>query len=155
MGQRGPLPHAHARRRNPRPSRGSVTTGRPAMPRDLAGEARAEWKRTVALLEEMGVLHSVDRSLLVRYCHGWAEWRELDAQLARTGRLVRGQKGNLVRNPLWLLRRDVGQELLALAVQLGVSPTARLRNGIRHERPRPREEEGVRAIDDYRRELQG
>jgi P27 family predicted phage terminase small subunit len=154
MGQRGPLPRPAARRRNQRPVRGTVTTGRPAMPRDLSGEAREEWKRTVAVLEEMGVLHRVDRSLLLRYCRAWAEWQELDEQLARTGKLVRGQKGNLVRNPLWLLRRDAGQDLLALAVQLGLSPMARLRNGIRHEPPAAREPEGLTALEEYRRALQ-
>ncbi len=138
MGARGPFPSLDPRRRNSRPTRGVVTIVRPAMPRELTGEARAEWRRVLTLLEEIGALHTVDRSLLIRYCRGWAEWCELDALLLKTGRLVKGQKGNLVRNPLWLLRRDTGQALNDLAAQLGISPSARLRSGVRHQRPEPR-----------------
>ena len=99
-------------------------------------------------------MHTVDRALLIRYCSTWAEWVEIDAMVTKTGRLVRGQKGNLVRNPLWLIRRDAGQALNDLAAQLGISPTARLRNGVRHERPEPaRDEEGISAIEEYRRML--
>ena len=154
MGTRGPLPSPFARRRNVRPVRGTVTTSRPAMPRDLPAEAKAEWRRVVAVLDEIGALHTVDRSLLIRYCSTWAEWVEVDALLTKTGRLVRGQKGNLVRNPLWLIRRDAGQALNDLASQLGISPAARLRNGVRHERPEPeRDEEGISVIEEYRRLL--
>ena len=146
MGARGPLPQPYARRRNPRPERGVVTTGRPVMPRDLAPKAKEECKRVVDLLEEIGSLHATDQSLLVRYCSALAEWCEIDEQLARTGRLVRRQKGNPVRNPLWLLRRDAGQALNELGAQMGLSPGARLRNGVRHVAPPdPKEDEDQRT----------
>ncbi len=153
MGSRGPLPSPYARRRTVNHGRGSVTTRRPVMPRDLAPEARAEWKRVIEVLEEIGALHAVDRSLLIRYCSTWAEWVEVDALLTKTARLVRGQKGNLVRNPLWLIRRDAGRALNDLAAQLGISPAARLRNGVRHEPPEPKTRAGPTALDEYRRRL--
>lgn len=56
----------------------------------------------------MGLLTKVDNALLIRYCTAWADWVDLDAQLAQTGRLVKGERGNYVRNPLWLLRREDG-----------------------------------------------
>lgn len=64
MGERGPLPVPHARRRNRRVgsahTRGQyVTVARPAMPRSLKGEARAEWNRIVPDLEEIGMLGAV------------------------------------------------------------------------------------------------
>ena len=153
MGARGPVPSPYARRRNVSQVRGTVTTTRPAMPRELAPEAKAEWRRVVAVLEEIGALHTVDRSFLIRYCSAWAEWVELDALVAKSGRLVRGQKGNLVRNPLWLMRRDAGQALNELGAQLGISPTARLRNGVRHEWREPNAAPDPTAIEEYRRML--
>lgn len=154
MGSRGPVPSPYARRRNVRPGRGTVMTRRPVMPRELPAEAKAEWRRVIEVLEEIGALHTVDRSLLIRYCSTWAEWVEVDAMLTKTARLVRGQKGNLVRNPLWLIRRDAGQALNDLATQLGISPAARLRNGVRHERPEPAEAPaGLTALEEYRRRL--
>jgi P27 family predicted phage terminase small subunit len=124
------------------------------MPRELSAEAKAEWRWVVAVLEEIGALHTVDRSFLIRYCSAWAEWVELDALVAKSGRLVRGQKGNLVRNPLWLMRRDAGQALNELGAQLGISPTARLRNGVRHEWPEPDTAPDLTAIEEYRRMLE-
>lgn len=153
MGARGPIPSPYARRRNVRPGHGVVTSSRPAMPRDLAPEAKAEWRRVSAVLEQIGALHTSDRSLLIRYCSTWAEWVEVDALLTKTGRLVRGQKGNLVRNPLWLIRRDAAQALNELATQLGISPAARLRNGVLHESPEPTSESDIVAIEEYRRML--
>jgi hypothetical protein len=48
MGERGPLPKPYARRRNRRQTSGKyVTIARPAMPKDLPAEAKAEWRRVV------------------------------------------------------------------------------------------------------------
>ncbi|MGB2694771.1 MAG: phage terminase small subunit P27 family [Dehalococcoidia bacterium] len=158
MGERGPLPVPHARRRNPRRVAGKVVTAkRPPMPADLPAEARAEWRRVVPVLDEIGVLATVDRGALIRYCTAWADWVELEELIRRSGKLIKGQKGNLVRNPLLLVRSDVEATLSDLGKQLGLTPAARLRADIRHERPEePSEEEArrVTAIDAYRRRLE-
>jgi P27 family predicted phage terminase small subunit len=155
MGERGPLPIPHARRRNPRRTTGKVVmVAQPRMPRSLPPEAKAEWRRVVPELEEIGVLATVDRAVLVRYCTAWADWVELQDLLSKSGKLIRGQKGNLVRNPLLLIRSDVETTLSDLGRQLGLSPGARLRADIRHERPRTNETPaGLTAIDEYRRRL--
>jgi P27 family predicted phage terminase small subunit len=125
------------------------------MPRALKGEARAEWNRIVPELEAMGVLVTIDRGVLIRYCTAWADWVDLEGLLQKSGRLVRGQKGNLVRNPVSLLRRDAEETLIELGRQLGLTPMARLRAGVVHERPPdPREEEDrVSVIAEYKRKL--
>ena len=101
MGERGPLPKPQARRRNARAVAGRVSVARPAKPRTLTGEAAAEWNRLVPELERSGILSTIDRALLVRYCTAWADWGELDGLLAQGSKIVRGQKGNLVRSPAW------------------------------------------------------
>ena len=133
MGERGPLPKPQARRRNARAVAGRVAVARPAKPRSLTGEAAAEWNRIVPELERSGILSTIDRALLVRYCTAWADWVELDGLLAQGSKIVRGQKGNLVRSPAWLMRRDAEQTLAELGRQLGLTPVARLRAGITHE----------------------
>jgi len=160
MGERGPLPIPYARRRTRRrgaqPSAGHhVTVARPVIPRALKGEARAEWNRVVPELEAMGVLASIDRSLLLRYCTAWADWCELDGLLQKSSKLIRGQKGNLVRNPVWLLRRDAEDALMELGRQLGLSPMARLRAGVVHDRPpdTDAEDRQLAVIEEYRRRL--
>jgi P27 family predicted phage terminase small subunit len=127
------------------------------MPANLTEEAKAEWRRVVPELERLGTLTKLDRGLLIRYCTAWADWVDLDAQVAKTGRLVKGRDGNFVRNPLWLLRRDAERSATDLGRQLGLTPDARVRAGVKHERRASDEQAppGVKAIADYRTRLAG
>ncbi len=156
MGERGPVPKGYTRRRNSRQTSGtSVTIARPPMPRTLPEEGKAEWRRVVPELEDIGLLATIDRGVLIRYCQAWADWVEFARLLEKSGKLIRGQKGNLVRNPVWMMKRDAEQAIAELARQLGLTPAARLRAGVRHERQPDHEEESasVLAIEEYKRRL--
>ena len=134
MGTRGPLPNPNARRRNLRPApRGTITTGRPRAPRGLGAEGRAEWRRVIAHLEELGAVTPVDRALLYRYCRTWEEWVELEETVKATGLLVRGAGNAVIRNPALRLRRDAEATLLELGRELALSPASRLRLNIEHQ----------------------
>lgn len=95
------------------------------MPKSLKPEAKAEWRRIVPAIEKAGELSTLDRSILIRFCVAWADWWELDAQLQASSKLIRGARGNLVRNPLWIMRSDIEATLSDLGRQLGLSPAAR------------------------------
>ncbi len=154
MGERGPVPIPYARRRNRRRGGGRhVDVSAPAMPPGLCEEAQTEWNRVVPELEAMGLLATVDRAVLMRYCQGWADWLSLNEKLAATGVLVRGRRDALVRNPLWLLRHDAEAVLSDLGKQLGLTPAARLRQDIKHDLPEEEEDVASFAIDEYRRAL--
>lgn len=157
MAERGPLPSPHARRRNKRTvSDRHVEVSRPSMPRTLTGEAAAEWKRIVPELEKMGLLTSLDRAVLIRYCRVWADWVDVDANLQKTGPLIKGRRDGLVRNPLWLLRSDAESTLSDLMKQLGLTPNARLRIGVAHDAPEQEEEsDRPTALDAYRKMVSG
>lgn len=94
------------------------------MPKGLAGEARAEWRRIVPELEGVGTLAKVDRAALIRYCTVWADWCDLNVKLSQTGPLVRRREG-FVRNPLWMMRSDAEATLSDLSKQLGLTPNSR------------------------------
>ncbi|MEX1253323.1 MAG: phage terminase small subunit P27 family [Dehalococcoidia bacterium] len=155
MGERGPLPVPYARRRNLRRRTGKVVTvAKPAMPRSLSPEAKAEWRRVVPELEEIGVLATIDRAVLMRYCTAWSDWCEVQALLTKSGPLVRGRQGTFVRNPLLMVRSDVEATLSDLGKQLGLTPGARLRADITHEKPEPEEDaRESAALLEYRRRL--
>ena len=87
------------------PTEYAVLIRRPAMPKSLAKEAKAEWRRVVPELEEMGFLANVDRAFLIRYCYAGPDYAECRELLDKSGKVVRGQKNNIVRNPIWLLMR--------------------------------------------------
>ncbi len=67
MGERGPTPIPHARRRNKRLNTGkAISVAAPGMPENFAGEAAAEWERVVPEIEAMGLLATLDRGALIR-----------------------------------------------------------------------------------------
>lgn len=154
MGERGPLPVPYARRRNKRRGAGRhVDVLAPEMPAGLSDEAQAEWQRIVPELEAMGLLTTVDRGVLMRYCQAWADWVTANEKLAASGMLIRGRRDTLVRNPLWLLRNDAEAVLSDLGKQLGLTPAARLRQDIKHDMPEEEDDTATIAIDEYRRRL--
>jgi P27 family predicted phage terminase small subunit len=157
MGERGPLPKPYTRRRNRRQTSGkSVMVSRPVMPRDLPPEAKAEWRRIVGELETAGLLATIDRAVLIRYCSAWSDWVELQKLLERSGKLLKGPRGHFVRNPLWFMKQDAEQTLADLGRQLCLTPAARLRAGVAHERPPQQgESPAVVAIEEYRKKLEG
>ena len=157
MGQSGPLPSPVVRRRNKRVTSGKkLTLRRPAMPRDFEGEAKAEWQRIVPELHEAGLLTGVDRAVLMRYCLMWADWCRVRAELAVAGEMIPGKDGVLMLHPLWRVRTDAERTLTELARQLGLTPMARLRASIAHEKPSVQDVDGgPTVLDEYRAKLGG
>ncbi|KKL89644.1 hypothetical protein LCGC14_1912690, partial [marine sediment metagenome] len=126
----------------------------PEMPDDMEGEAADEWERVVPEIEAMGLLATLDRGALIRYCRGWADWCDLDQKLRETGLLTKGANGGVVRNPLWMMRSDIENTLRELGKQLGLTPAARLRAGVKHEEPEVDESKvQIVAIADYRKRM--
>ena len=155
MGDRGPLPFPHARRRNKRLSTGkTIPVEAPEMPDDMDGEAAAEWERIVPEIEAMGLVATLDRAVLIRYCRGWAEWLNLDEKIREIGFLVKGDRGLLKRNPLAMMRSDIETTLEALEKQLVLPASSRLRAGVKHEEQGVDEGKArVDSIEDYRKRL--
>jgi P27 family predicted phage terminase small subunit len=130
------------------------------MPRTLEAEARKEWRRVVPLLEDAGLLTKADHAALVRYCEAWAEWVEVNERIKQTGVLIRRSRddGELRRNPLLFVRRELADALDRLAVQLMLTPASRLRAGIDHGHHLEREDgdeerEIVDELSEMRRRL--
>ena len=84
MGQRGPAPKSKKElakrgswRAKDRADDLEMPNKAPTAPTALSREAKAEWKRLVALLEPRGVLSEGDRIGLTVLCELWAEDRDL------------------------------------------------------------------------------
>ena len=103
--------------------------GLPERPDDEMGEvALAEWDRIVPVLHEEGILSPEDRVILMVWCETWADWLMVDEHLSSLDRLTTtGSRGNEIVSPLAKIRREMGQFLLQLAPQIGVSPASRFK----------------------------
>ncbi len=107
--------------------------GRPKMSQGLSPEAQREWKRVADLLEERSALDKLDKTALDDYARCWQRLRECEADIAARGVLVRGDRG-LVKNPACQLARVYRDQLIAWSKELGLTPTARARLGIKAPR---------------------
>jgi P27 family predicted phage terminase small subunit len=134
MGRRGPAPAPTALkllRGERRPSRINAREpkplpGLPGRPADLGPGATSAWDRVLAELGPSGVLTGVDRDVLRAYVEAVERYEQAAIAYARSGPLIRGaRQGELIKNPLHQIVRDNAMLVLALARELGATPSAR------------------------------
>jgi P27 family predicted phage terminase small subunit len=140
VGARGPIgqsDNVRFLRGNPGHRRGRKTVkaapGAPNPPTWLSVEAKAEWRRVVPLIDELGILGPADRAVLSLYVDAWARWVDVARRLDRE-ELVRRERGHLAKTPLWQIYRDSSALVAQLARSIGASPDGRLRMNL-PERP--------------------
>ncbi len=110
---------SHLNLLEPKPSRDL-----PKMPRDMEPEARVVWRR-VLRTQAPDVITAADTDLLRAYCESVASYQSAMRLLVRSGPLVRGQKGELVKNPLHQIVRDNRDAIRLIGRELGLSPASR------------------------------
>jgi len=93
-----------------------VAANRPGAPDWLSAEALAVWD---ALPDDVLTAQPVDA--LTVYCCAVADFTRAQQALDRTGVLIRGARGGLVRSPLNLVKADNAHTIAALARQLGLA----------------------------------
>lgn len=104
--------------------------GRPDMPAGLSGAARAEWKRVVPVLEQMGVLTSADGTALAAYCSSYALWMQAERHIAKFGAvfaIVDDETGQslLKQNPSLRIRSDALRLMNTFMSKFGLDPKSR------------------------------
>jgi P27 family predicted phage terminase small subunit len=99
----------------------------PSCPGWLSKDAKVEWRRAARVLVAMRVLCEGDRAVLTGYAQAWAEFRQADEAIQRTGLLVKDAEGGLKRNPLLAVRNAAHERMVKDAAQLGLTPAARTR----------------------------
>lgn len=134
MGRRGPAPtptKLKLLRGETRPSRINRAEPQPverlpSAPADLDGRAADVWNRVIGELGHTGVIRNADSDALRCYVEAVARYEEASGLLGRTGPLIKGRDGNLVRNPLHQIVRDNANLVRIYARELGLTPAARV-----------------------------
>lgn len=107
-------------------------------PDDLKGDGRELWARVAPELERLGLLSGLDRSALEAMCVAYGQWRQAVRELDGMPLVVETERG-WRKNPLTTVARAASDEMRQWAVQLGLTPAARLRM-VRPEASRGEEE---------------
>lgn len=101
---------------------------KPRCPSWLSTYAKTEWRRVVPVLDDLGLLTTVDRSTLAAYCEAVATFKEATELIAELGVLVQGRrKGEAVKNPALQVQRDAARLIASYSAMFGLSPSDRVR----------------------------
>ncbi|WP_347312034.1 phage terminase small subunit P27 family [Defluviimonas sp. SAOS-178_SWC] len=108
--------------REPKPPR-----TQPTCPAHLSATAKTEWKRLACVLNEIGLLTQIDRTVLAAYCQAYGRWVEAERKLAETPPLLKTPAGYVQVSP-WITISNKQVELMTrLMAELGLSPSSRSR----------------------------
>lgn len=98
----------------------------PEPPSDLKPEAQARWRQVIGDLLKRG---PVDLETLATYCQVWARWRNAEAGIAKTGDLIKKDRGGVAPNPLIAISNQAGAQARSLEQRLGITRERETSNG--------------------------
>lgn len=84
----------------------------------------------VGELDGLGLLAKIDRAVLATYCDAWAKHEQARELLDREGLTARGQKGEPIKHPAWMIYTQSATLIAQLSKELFASPNARLRSAL-------------------------
>ena len=94
----------------------------PTAPDWFEEKAQGLWLSIGAELAMLGILTPLILALLTRYCVALCQWEEAQILLSNEGTLCETDKGYKYLHPCVKLVKDLGQELLRLEQEIGVTP---------------------------------
>lgn len=140
MGNHGPAAKPLALRvlhGDPKKSRTDLVepNARPVMHADPpawmdAGDA-ALWEEVIEELDAMGIIRQVDLYIVAAFVRAYRTFEKATLLIQRTDVIIKGQKGNLVRNPAVAVQRDAMNMVRLMGRELGMSPAARTMMAVR------------------------
>jgi P27 family predicted phage terminase small subunit len=110
----------------------------PEVPDNLCEDAKTEWRRTAPELYRLKLLTICDLTTFTSYCTAYGRWIAAERGIAAmaehdhkfAGLVTRNEKGNLVQNPLVRTAHEAANDMLKFAMQLGMTPVARMKLAI-------------------------
>lgn len=118
----GNLGHRPLNENEPTPERKA-----PRCPSWLEDEAKKEWERVGAILEQYGLLTEMDMAAFAGYCQAFARWKEAEEFLTQHGPMLRTPNGYLQQVPQVSIAQTNMKIMLRFCEQFGLTPSARSR----------------------------
>ena len=107
----------------------------PRCPSWLHPDAKAEWKRIVPQLRDLGLLSQVDMAALVGYCQSWAWYKQANEYLLEHGDVydLLDDHGNVKysqqRPQVGIANKQLAN-IKAFCVEFGMTPSSRARMSV-------------------------
>jgi len=98
-----------------------------APPAWLHDEAKAEWDRLAPVLGRLGVLTETDSDALTAYCEAWVTWKQATQKIRQFGMVIKGKQDVPMMSPYVKIAHHALNQMRALLVEFGMTPSARAR----------------------------
>ena len=100
---------------------------KPTCPSWLPPAAKKAWRRIVPHLDDIGVLHKIDREKLTLLATVIGQFEDITRSIADTGYTVPNREGHPVRNPLLIEQRQLARLIASIGSDFGLDPVSRER----------------------------
>ena len=97
----------------------------PNAPAVLSPEAKKHWRVVVKQLHASKLMTRLDIDALVIYCEAYARWADANNQLMSQGLIITSPHGYSVQNPLLSISNKAFDQLRAMLVEFGMTPSSR------------------------------
>ncbi len=104
-------------------------------PAYLGRLAKAEWRRIIPKLDEMGILSDADRAVIAAYCQAWQRVQQYEKDIDDNGSSFITEKGYECQRPAVAMAQKQAQLLRQFAGELGLSPSSRSRVEVPEKAP--------------------
>ena len=130
---RGGRSHTH---RPPRSNEPKPPEKAPRCPNWLDPVAKKEWRRSVKLLAEIGLLAELDMPTLAGYCNAFSQWARANEQVNQDGLVYIKKDGTPGLSPYLRIAREAYDMMMRAACLCGMSPSSRatMKVGTREEK---------------------
>ena len=120
--------------------------GKPRMPSHLDATAKAEWKRVLPMLDEMGVTSKIDGTLLAVYCVYYSRWVKAEEALEKEG--FTAETSGADKQSPWVGIANISVQFMREAMdQLGMTPRARQKlKALPRPKPEAKKWEGLLKV---------
>ncbi len=98
-------------------------------PKDLTGDAAAEWSRLTKEFLRIGLVTTIDRGALAAYCSAYGRFLEAERKITELGAVVTDNNGIMRRNPWTMIQKAAVETMTQIGSQFGMTPATRPRLG--------------------------
>ena len=124
-----------------------VPTGEiPECPTWLLPAAKKEWERVAPILQELGLLTSVDVKVFAAYCQSSARYEQAEAEINEL--MIENDKGVLRPDPLITVAHTYMKKMIEAGSLLGLNPSARSRLSVDKRKSEDDDMEDLLSGDD-------
>jgi P27 family predicted phage terminase small subunit len=104
-----------------------LKTDLPACPAWLSDNAKKEWNRIVKEMGSLGIITTLDRTVLAMHCQYIADYLEAKKIIDDEGMTNKTSNGNIIQHPAVGIKNTAFLGIMKTAVELGLTPSARCR----------------------------